>query len=245
MVGCALGLLLVGTLRAHATEIHRDITLADGGLTLGATELFQFGPFGASGSWGFTNLTVNGNQMGRLVAEGGTGNGGHGASIHLAYPDAFSAHGPLAPGNVLRLSCWLAIDATHPVNRQDWQFALLKFEFFSAALADPNEHPESKLFDSDQDTDGELITSYVDGLSPSEWRQFILEYTVDTNQVDLSQLAEVRPAVVQGDFAGNTFTGCTVIDNLRVEVFKDEADAKAHPVDPTAPGALPSEDNRP
>lgn len=241
IAGCAAGLLLIGSPGAYATELYSDDTLAHGGLNLGATELFQFGPFGAPGSWGFTNLTVKGNHMGRLIAEGGTGNGGHGASVHLAYPDAFAAHGPLAAGNVLRLSCWLAVDATNPIDRQDWQFAVLKFEFYSKALADPNEEPETKLFDSDQDTDGELTTSYAEGLSPTEWRQFSVEYTVDTNHVDLARLAEVRPAVVQGDFASNAFSGNTVIDGLRVEIFTDQAAADAQPVDATPPGALPHE----
>ncbi len=238
-VWSVLGMLLAGSLQVQAAELYRDASLANGGLAVGATELFQFGPFGAPGSWGITNHTVNGNQMAVLTATGETGNGGNGAAVHLEYPKAFATHGPLVAGNVIRFSCWLAVDATNPINRHDWQFAILKLEFYDTPLANPQDNPEHILFDSDQDTDGELTTSFADGLSPTEWRQFILEYTVDTNHVDLSQLKEVRPVVVAGDFTGNGFSGNVVVDNLRAEVFKDQNEAKANPVDTTPPGALP------
>ena len=197
----------------------------------------MLGPYGAPGSWGCSNLTIEGKQVGRLTTAGGTGNGCHGVAVHLAYPDHFTDHGVLETGNVLRLSCWLAVDPSDPVNRQDWQFALLKFEFYRDALADPHTSAASRIFDTDLDTGGKMVTSYVDGLSPSAWRRFTLEYTVDTNQVNVAELREVRPVVVQGDFAGASFTGNVLVADLRVEVFKNQAEADAHPpADPPPAG---------
>lgn len=236
----ALWILLAVSLTCPATELYRDTAVVDGGLKMGATELFQYGPIGANGRWACTNITVSGSQSGLLLAEGGTGNGCHGVSVHLPYPEAFAEHGPLAPGHVLRLSCWLAVDPSGPVNRQDWQFALLKFEFYSKALADPHADPDTKLFDSDEDTLGELVTSYAGALSTNEWKRFSLDFVVDTNLVDITQLKEVRPVVVQGDFTGNEFSGNVLIDDLAIDVFESQEAADAHPVDDTPPGPLPA-----
>lgn len=239
-IAAVVGLVSVSTSGTLASEVHVDSAFTDGGLQLGATELFVFGPYGAPGSWGCTNSVVQGFGVCKLTTEGGTGNGCHGAAVHLGYPDAFKEHGPLEHGHVLRLSCWLAVDASAPVNRQDWQFAVLKFEFYQEPLANPHDQPESRLFDSDIDTGGDLVTSYAEGLSPKEWKRFSLEYTVDTNQVGLAELQEVRPVVVQGDFAGGEFSGNVLLGDLRVEVFKNRADANADPLDGPPPPGLPS-----
>ena len=235
-----VGLVLFAVSGSHATEVYKDSVFANGGLQLGATELFVLGPYGAPGSWGCTNAVLDDMSVCKLTTEGGTGNGCHGASVHLAYPDAFAKHGSFEHGHVLRLSCWLAVDASEPVNRQDWQFAVLKFEFYRDALANPHDQADARLFDSDIDTDGELVTSYADSLSPTAWKRFSLEYAVDTNQVDLAELAEVRPVIVQGDFAGGEFSGNVLIGDLKVEVFKNQTAADAAPLNAPAPGDLPA-----
>lgn len=240
VLAAVVSTVMVAASGSRAAEVYADSVFTNGGPQLGATELFVFGPYGAPGSWGCTNLAVESTRMARMTSTEGTGNGCHGVAVHLAHPDDFKEHGPLEHGHVLRLSCWLAVDASAPINRQDWQFAVLKFEFYREALGDPHADPEARLFDSDLDTDGDLVTSYAEGLSPTEWRRFSLEYTVDTNQVNLAQLKEVRPVVVQGDFAGGEFTGNVLVADLRVDVFKDRAEADAKPQDAPPPAGLPA-----
>ena len=63
---CSL-VLLAWPLRAE--EVYFDGAITNGELNLLATELFQFGPYGAAGEWGVTNITVGGNQVIKVLDE--------------------------------------------------------------------------------------------------------------------------------------------------------------------------------
>ncbi|HAV61671.1 MAG TPA: hypothetical protein DCY13_04810 [Verrucomicrobiales bacterium] len=232
--GIAIASLIGSVSLATATDLFFDdgsnMSLDSSG-GMGSTELFQFG-FG-QGTWGREIIAPSGNTMALLVATDNADTGGHGLSAHVDYPFTNPSHGPLVAGNVLRLSAWIASDAAAPVNRQDWQFAILKFEFHEQDLG------SAVIFDTDQDRTPPLVTRYDNQLSTTQWKQFVLEYEYNPSDFSTASLQEVRGVVIQGDFEGRTFNGNVVVDNIRVEIFDDAAAAAASPVNSTNPGPLP------
>jgi hypothetical protein len=238
--GAALAALSLTVASATATNLYFDdgskmFTDASGGV--GSTELFEFG-FGG-GIWTKEIIAPSSNTMALLVATGDANTGGHGLSLHVDYPFTNTAHGAYVEGNVLRLSGWIASDAGAPVNRQDWQFAILKIEFHDADLG------SQRIWETDQDhvtapPVGPLVTSYTNQLSTTEWTQFVFEYEYDTNDFSAATLEEVRGVIIQGDFETKDFNGNVVVDNVRMEIFADQAAADASPVDMTNPGPLPA-----
>lgn len=243
-----LGLLLAfsaGAVSAQATELYRDNIVTNGGPVMGVTELFGFcsnGSCGGQGIWDFVEITVERdedvNQMGGLVAVDAT-QGGHGLAMHIDYDPVtgFPGHGLLQPGNVIRTSCWVALDPNAPLNRQDFQFAIIKVEFYSQDLGAAN--GPTVLFDSDISTGGALLESYAGLMTDTEWTQVVFEYEYSAAHFNAALLEEMRPVVIQGDFEFKVFDGNSLVDNLIVEIFTNATDAANSPVDPTPPGILP------
>lgn len=238
--GTAVAALGLTVASATATDVYFDdgSLMTNNASVLGTSELFEFG-FG-TGIWSKDIIAPEDNTMGLLIMVDDANTGGHGISAHVDYPQAFndSGHGLLMEGNVLRLSCFIASDAGAPVDRQDWQFALLKIEFLNQDLGDSND-TNIRIFDTDRDHAPPLVTSYANSLSTTNWTQFVFEYVYDTNDFNAVELEEVRPVIIDGDFEGRNFNGNIVVDNIRLEVFVDQAAADASPVDPTLPGPLP------
>ncbi len=234
--------IAAGVARVEATELYRDNVVHNDGNVMGGTELFGFGPFGGQGIWDIVEITVERdeetNDMAGLVAVNAT-QGGHGVAMHIAYDSVtgFPGHGLLQPGNVIRTSCWVALDPNSPLNRQDFQFAVIKIEFYSEELGAPDS--PSRLFDSDIDTGGTIVESYAGLMSTSEWAQVVFEYEYNPAHFNAALLQEMRPVVVQGDFELKVFNGNSLVDNLIVEIFTNAAAAAASPVDTTPPGLLP------
>ena len=171
----SLLILSAGAMQVQATELYRDNVVTNGGPVMGVTELFgfcSFGSCGGQGIWDFVEITVERgedvNQMGGLVAVNAT-QGGHGIAMHIDYNPVtgFPGHGLLQPGNVVRTSCWVALDPNAPLNRQDFQFAIIKLEFYNQDLGAANS--TAVLFDSDQSTGGVLVESYAGLMTTSEW----------------------------------------------------------------------------
>ncbi len=222
---------------------------------MGFSELFNFA-FGA-GSWDIaTSSETNSgleNFFGVLVAVDGT-QGGNGVSAHADVdgPSGGSTgirgHGPLVDGNVVRFSIWIKEDPAAPFNTGTVGFALLKFEIYGVDFGG-NGLPD-ELMDTEDGNhpntpasccgDPNIFENFFNGgLLTTSWTQFILEMTYKTAYFDASLLEEIRGVAVLGDFSNTPITGNYFVDNLRMEIFDDQAEATANPVDTTSPDLVP------
>ncbi|MCA9299404.1 MAG: hypothetical protein KDA28_10070 [Phycisphaerales bacterium] len=208
------------------------------GLGFGQTDVFGFG------GWGLDDTLQgnDGNDSVGFFCDNPGDFSGAGISIPFAPNDpavlAANGGGTLTDGNIIRFSAWIASNPNDPfVTAGDLQADILKIEFWRVAFS--TDRGADLIFDTE--AFGGLFTEYVSNIVDTEWRQFVFEYEVNSFDVSLFDLAEIRPVFLAADFSGSIpqMSGSIVVDRLIVEVFEDQAAADASPVDGTYPGDLP------
>ena len=223
-----LGVFATG---ASAVDIFFNDALKNGGVELGSEETFSFGGWGED-----ENASANGNEFMVLSAGGDNSGAGIAAHVDINHP-GFGGDG-LSNGNVIRLSMWIVRAPDAPLMVGPGFIDVLKLEFYDVALADPNANPANRILDTDI-TLG-VATPFEPDINTTEWKQFVHTYVINSDDFaggDISVVQEVRGVIFAGDFANaSDQSGAMYIDNLRMEVFENEA--AITPLDTTNPGAF-------
>ncbi len=239
----ALVAMLASTSGAAVVGTVLDAQDSGGGV-LGQNDFFSFG------GWHDTAPLVasDGNIHAGLGHDDGAPERGLGAGISTQLPTAdyvTALGGPLAGGNILRFSFWIANDPNDPMmNEGDWTESI-KFEF--------NETVNSEIYpDGLSVQSGPLFPSGCDlstgvcsdpgqiNASPG-WNLVAGEYELTAAQAGNAALAIIEPVLFVGDYtAGEAKDGSFFLDNLMVEIFADQAAADASPASASnlAPGGI-------